>query len=171
MKALRIKNYRTARIITSGYADRYIKMEDVYALTMQGESGETATCRFESENDARNFLLISGMDFDTAWDFCRNAERTVVMSGKIDHRQWSSITVTDQEIQSVNAYLILRGSGGSYRADFLDRRMEELQKNPIPDSLMAIVRGQVAGCDRKNTEMWGHKNGHQAALSAGCAID
>lgn len=158
MNAIRMQTNRTAKIVTSGYADRFLRFDTSVIVTVQNDEGITADCQFPSESDARMFLMVSGMSFDDAWEFSRSTKATFTMAGKIDHRRWQSMVITREHLNSIKAFLTIRNSSG-YTQEHIDKQLARLNNHPIPESLLAIVCGQLAECDRKNTEMWGHPNG------------
>lgn len=161
MDAIRVQKHQTVKIVTSGYADRYLSKESVFTMTVESKTGETARCKFNSGNDARQFCLVTGMEWDSAYAFVRDAKVTMAMAARLSPRRWASQSVTPDELYSVQAYLKLRNSDG-WKQEHIDRQLERLNNHPLSESLLAIVRGQLDECDRKNTEVWGHPNGRAA---------
>lgn len=161
MKYTRIQKHTVVKIVTSGYSDRYLASDTTITISVAGVDGTTAKCQFQSNHDARDFLLTMGMDFDTAWPIVNDAPTTMTMGARIDKHASRSMVITREEMRSVRALLILRNPIG-WKQTAVDERLNWLNSHPIPEALMAIVKGQLSECDRKNTEMWGHPNGYRA---------
>ncbi len=158
MNIIRIEKCQTVKIVTSGYADRYLRNENIFTMTVEGETGETAECKFNSESNARTFCVVAGMEWKAAYDFVRDAKVTIVMAAWTEPRRWASQSVTPDELYSVQAYLKLRNSDG-WKQEHIDKQLKRLNNHPLSESLLAIVTGQLDECDRKNVRMWGHPNG------------
>lgn len=169
MQYTKIHKHTTVEIITSGYDDRYLGFDSTITIDVIGDNDETAECRFQDGDEARNFLLATGMNFDEAWPIVHNVPTVYTMAAQTEARRWQSIVVTPDELQSVKAFLQARNSRG-WTQEATDRQLQWLNAHPLSETLMAIVLGQLAECDRKNTEMWGHPHGYQAAIQAGAEI-
>ena len=168
MKFIKIEKHTNVTIVTSGYADRWLKYTSTTTITVRGK-GKTAECRFQDSDSALDFLAILGMDLDEAWSTVHDAPTTRMMGASVSPRHWQSVVVTPAELQSVEAFLKAR-QPKSYTQEAIDKRLKWLNTHPVPETLMKIVEGQLAECDRQNTEMWGHPHGHQAAKEAGVAM-
>lgn len=168
MKFIKIEKHTNVAIVTSGHADRWLKYTSTTTITVRGK-GKTAECRFQDSDSALDFLVILGMDFDEAWSTYHDAPTTRMMGASVSPRHWRSTVVTPAELQSVEAFLKARQSKG-YTQEAIDRRLQWLNAHPLSETLLAITKGQLAECDRKNTEMWGHPYGHQAAKEVGIAM-
>lgn len=170
MKFTKIEKRTNVTIVTSGYADRWLKRTSTITITITVRGkGETAECRFQDSDGALDFLAALEMDFDEAWPIVNDAPTTHTMSANIAPRHWQSVIVTPAELQSVEAFLKVRRAKG-WTQEAVDKRLKWLNAHPVPNTLMKIVEGQLAECDRQNTEMWGHPHGHQAAKKAGIAM-
>jgi len=161
MKYTKVQKHTTAKIVTSGYDDRYLKFDSTITISVIGADDRTAECQFQSNNDALGFLFALGVDFDEAWSVVDGASVTKTMSARLPDNSYRSTNVTPNQMRSVQAFLAVRNPGGRTQ-DSIDKNIEWLNSHPLPETLLQIVQAQISACDRLNTEMWGNPNGRAA---------
>lgn len=162
---LKIKKVYNHKVVTSGYADRFIMSGDEHYTVEQSAGSEHFKMEFRYENDLRGYLMaMCGMTFDRAWSAVAEAEVVHYISGEYPSKiagcgwQWTQLTISAEELHSVSTYVSLISCDNLTR-EARQERVKFLQAHPLGERLQNVVDAQLADCDRKNELHWGHKDG------------
>lgn len=149
------------QIVTSGYSDRFPLYDTTYRVKVWTENGQSVECSFGDKSKAIGFLVnLLEFSFEDAYEMTPG-DGDIWISGKTDRRTTSSRKLTVQQLRAVDLYLKVN-HGHGFRPEYADDARHQLAENPLEGDLLAIVLWQIAECDRKNIETWGHKNGQEA---------
>jgi len=146
------------KIVTSGYDDRILTRDTHYYV-----KGEGFTVSVSDHAELHELLVALGVpekDISTLTDSAtKNARRS--MAGWISPTEWRSLSVCQEEIGAVAAYLGLkrRWRRSRFSQRYLQDRYQYLVAHPLSDELRAIVEYHLAECDRQNVFHWGHPDG------------
>ena len=152
------------KIVTSGYDDRFILNEVSYSAHVYTDNPLGFDCSFPDQRHVWNFLeTCVGMDSDAALEAEQQAEINRYISGYITPLHWTSLSLTQVEAAAINAYLKVNDKQGRFNEDFLKSQRAFLEENPLSEDLLAIVKYQLAECDRMNTWQFGYPNGRVGA--------
>jgi hypothetical protein len=143
----------THTIKTSGYSDRYLYRE--LKIT-------DGTATFRDAEAYAEYRATIGDNYETAWDRAYKAQKNHIMYGKTSPHTSEQITLSDNDLHSVEAYLKIHHSKqSSYTTEAWERWNQQITNHPLTGSLLAIVKWQISQCDRQNLENWGNVNGQE----------
>ena len=164
IRRVKLTKYVEVKIVTSGYADRWLTHDQVYSANVFTDNPLGFTCSFVDRRNVWDFLEeCAGMDSEQAFKTEQMAEVKRRINGWITPHRWESYPLTSQEHAAIEAYLKVNcGRPDQYKAESLEKWQSFLDENPLPDDLLAIVQYQLAECDRMNTWQFGHPSGRAA---------
>jgi hypothetical protein len=147
-------------VVTSGYSDRFLTTDTIWTVKVFTPNGQSTTCKFEAQDKVTDFLHnLLEFSFEDAFSMLP-IETSFWITGKTNAQTHSSRSLTKEDVNTIVVYLNFN-HGGSYKEDYRHKMSEYLGKHPLSSEVFAIVQWQIAECDRKNVETWGHKNGRK----------
>ena len=133
-----IKKNATVKIVTSGYSDRFLRIELKFFF---------GNAQFTSRNDLVSFMVDNmGKTWDDAWEMT-NVETEYFIYGYTSPRSSTVCKIENSDVAKLQSFLMKN-----------KRNVSELGFN---ESITAIMKWQLSECDRINTQHFGHPNGHE----------
>jgi len=160
-------------IVSSGYADRYLSTDSFISAHITKE-GFSAVHRYNNREELfKGLRQIFSWNLNTTEEYMEKykeiREQEIIslhIRGKSDQHTYTTCNITDEDVKSIEAYLVL------YKEEIAKKYLESLHSNkgleeyrkqlrthPLKPVIENIVKYQLKKCDDNNRESTGHPYG------------
>lgn len=157
-------------VVTSGYSDRFLTGNTIYTVKYKNNNGKYIKVSFSDRDQVIDFLVdalgLSGRDASIVTHDCK---KSFYISGKVKINSSASLTISVDDVNTIDVYL-KNLNLDTYTDDYKKVIARQLTDHPLSEKIKNVVDWQIAECDRRNFEYFGHKDGSFAAKQAGVEI-